>query len=351
MKKILFFITILTGFILPSGSYAQNSFAPLGAEWWYTGNNWDYVFSPPGWIVNETWTDHVTVVADTSIQGISCRKLVAVRTKKNGSNPDSAFVALNAVYYLYDNTDTVFIFNEATNGFQALYVFNAVEGDTVYLKNSYSVASTDSNFCYVIDSVRMVAYDTAHLKTFYTRTIMNSDPLHTVNWGVSHYNPDAQQWINTGQYTERLGGTYGRTSGLFPAVTFQYTDGWVSTTFPSGYLSCYYDPVTNIKRSGQDCDAFADPYTSIEPVALSAFGIKVFPNPSNGSLTVSTLRPLQEMMDIRIADLSGKLCKTFRFPKNESLMNMDVRLLPNGIYFMKLATGGKHFYQKVIIHQ
>jgi hypothetical protein len=350
MKKLLFFIAALAGFYLPSNSYAQNSFAPLGAEWWYSGNNWDYALYPPGWGTNETWIDHVSVVVDTSIQGISCRKLVATRIKKSGLNADSAFVAGNTEFYLYDNTDTVFIFNEVANRFQPLYILNAAEGDTICLKTPNPATSPDSTFCYVVDSIRMVAYDTTHLKTFYTRAIINDGYYYSVNWGMGHYDPDAQQWINKGQYTERLGGTYGRVSGLLPAATSHNVDGYANITFPSGYLNCYHDPVTNIKRSSQDCDSINKPYTSIESLTISPFGIKVFPNPSKGTLTISVLEPLQESIDIGLADLSGRIWKAFQLPKNKSLMNLDVSLLPDGIYFMKLTVGNKYFYQKVIIH-
>ncbi len=41
MKKILFFIATFT-IISSAGSYAQNTFAPIGAEWWYGGECYDY---------------------------------------------------------------------------------------------------------------------------------------------------------------------------------------------------------------------------------------------------------------------------------------------------------------------
>ncbi len=349
MKKLLSAIFVLSCLYLPVITQAQNTFAPLGAEWWYQGSNWDYIFAPPGWVVNETWTDHVAVTGDTTIQGISCRKVVATRTKKAGWNPDSSFVALRSEAYFYDNTDTVFSFNGAAGSFQPLYVLNVSEGDTVCLKNPYAASGMDSTFCYVVDSIQMVVYDTTHLKTFYTHTIIGGSNLYSVNWGEAHFNGNLQKWMNIGQYTERLGGTFGKTGGFFPAITTHNPDGDVAITFPSGYLSCYTDPVTHIKRTSGACDALKNPYSSIASVNWSSYGLTVYPNPSKGAFHISAQKPLTETLAVQLTDLAGRVLKTASFLKGESSTGLDVGKLPNGVYFLKFQAADKAFYQKVVI--
>src|SRR5436305_1164012 len=115
MKKVILFLCLLltTGYEMN----AQATFAPLGAEWWYNGNNWNYMYGPLDGMLNETWSDHVIVTGDTVIQGINCRKVVATRTSKTGLHPDSLFVSAVATMYFYDNTDTVFFFNSASGSF------------------------------------------------------------------------------------------------------------------------------------------------------------------------------------------------------------------------------------------
>ncbi len=175
MKKIalFFFLLCLTSLCVN----AQNSFAPVGAEWWYSGNNVSYTYGPLDMPVNETWTDHLLVTGDTTIQGVDCRKVTATRMKKTGHNPDSSFVDGHKTMYFYDNTDTVFYWHIPSGRFEPLYIFNAAEGDTICLKNPYfpmGAAGEDSTFCFTIDSIRTVLFDTTLLKTFYTRTLFDS---------------------------------------------------------------------------------------------------------------------------------------------------------------------------------
>lgn len=201
MKKLLFLF--LTSLLAPFCNQAQDTFAPVGAEWWYGGDNYDYSFWP-GSEENFKWVDHVQSLSDTMVAGVNCRKLTATRIRKNGITPDSAFTALASTFYVYDNTDTVFIFSDSSSKFIPLYVFNVQENDTVCLSGLFHLSS-DSTFCYVVDSIRTELFDTSHLRTFYTHTLIDSGQNLSVNWGIAGDAPCGGTKENTQKGLAELG--------------------------------------------------------------------------------------------------------------------------------------------------
>ena len=72
--------------------------------------------------------------------------------------------------------------------------------------------------------------------------------------------------------------------------------------------------------------------------------IKIYPNPSNGFLRIST----PNMVDIKITDMMGKIVFTQNDVTNESVM--DVSKLNTGVYFATLSQNGESETIKVIIN-
>src|ERR1700748_3332033 len=125
MKKVILFL--LLGFAIHLQSQAQTAFAPIGAEWWYGGDVFDCASPLLSQPEASFWTDHVKATGDTTINGTFCTILTASRIKSANGNKDT----FTTQFYMYDNTDTVFVYNDSMAGFAPLYIFNFHPGDTV----------------------------------------------------------------------------------------------------------------------------------------------------------------------------------------------------------------------------
>jgi hypothetical protein len=111
MKKALLVLCLLL-----AGGYtmnAQATFAPVGAEWWYGGNNLHGSFVN----IPKTWFQHVQSVGDTVVAGTACRKLTITGTTKNATDPETV-----SSLFVYDNTDTVFVFSDHAGKFIPLNI-------------------------------------------------------------------------------------------------------------------------------------------------------------------------------------------------------------------------------------
>lgn len=71
----------------------------------------------------------------------------------------------------------------------------------------------------------------------------------------------------------------------------------------------------------------------------------LFPNPSNGQLTLENLIPHPTPQTVRVFDLGGRNCTNFSIPANTHQMNFNLSHLEKGFYFICID----HQTQKIII--
>ena len=76
----------------------------------------------------------------------------------------------------------------------------------------------------------------------------------------------------------------------------------------------------------------------------NSFDIQIFPNPSNGVITISSSEILKE---VEIVDVLGN--SVFKKTMNSKLETLNI-LQPKGIYFIKLNSEKEIFTKKIIIH-
>jgi hypothetical protein len=78
---------------------------------------------------------------------------------------------------------------------------------------------------------------------------------------------------------------------------------------------------------------------ALQLVGLESIGmesdVRMFPNPTNGVLYVENIPSDCEF--ITIHDICGREIKRFESPNN----SLDVKMIPNGIYLLKLHINGK----------
>ena len=116
----IFLFLLLVG-LVPFKGYTQNTFAPVGAEWWYAGILKDYDYNESYYT---RWADHMVSVKDTTILNTSCRVLEAIRYQKSDASPTTAAIVKRDTFYIYDNVDTVFVYDSKISNFTPLYIFN-----------------------------------------------------------------------------------------------------------------------------------------------------------------------------------------------------------------------------------
>lgn len=338
MKKVLLLIL----FCIPVMNYAQSTFAPVGAEWWYGGDNIDYIdFQLMD--VRSTWMSHVQSVGDTVIAGMPCRQLLTTTRSRYANLPDTIFSQSGSTF-VYDNTDTVFVYSSGS--FIPLYVYNVNEGDTVRLSGFFNY-NGEHAFRYIVDSIRMELFDTSHLRTYYTHALIES-PFYSVNWGISYPGP----WLNKGKYTEKLGGTWPKVSGLYPTLTTHATDGrQIINKGPFfGNLRCYSDSAHAISLVSFPCDTLFSPgRVGITDAEILPAGLSVRPNPAYEQVTIACTRAFQADMGIELYDVTGKMLGRIMLRKGAQEVSYDTRSLPEGLYLLRFSTAGSRYYSKMIV--
>jgi len=86
---------------------------------------------------------------------------------------------------------------------------------------------------------------------------------------------------------------------------------------------------------------------------LEQLGLKVYPNPTNQSTTLSYFLPKKESVQIQLLDLAGQIIKTIESPSNKSKgfhqQAINLENYPAGIYFIHLQSGTSSEVKKLIL--
>lgn len=354
MKKTALLLSLL--FFTGRAVQAQNTFAQPGAEWHYSSLSsfgQDAIY----------FVLHAKVTGDTLIGGQSCRVVQQDGRRKNGDGRQGPVqwspelpVALRS-FYVYSNSDTTFIYNELFQKFTPLYIFNVTEGQTVCVPVIADITGTlggwpisvphpltgDSSFCYVVDSIRMVTYDTSVLRTVYTHAVydpadLSAFPDYPVqNWSHAGY-------AARGAYIEKIGGWRG---GLLPKPLY-FTglfDGMENTQFLN--MNCYSDNNTRIRLSASACDSL--PPTTLSISDHPAFSGLVYPNPARDHIVIRGQKPFEKDMQLRLYDVSGRALKTTQLPFGAQQLVLPLSGIPAGFYFLSITSGTGVYYQKIVL--
>ena len=297
---------------------AQTTFAPPGAEWYHTmAMTGDGVF-------------HSYYVGDTTILGINCRAILEEANTMPSLYAMGLHVQNLLTLYVYNTADTIFMYNYLFKRFTPLYVFNVNDGDTITLPvfppdpMILNNAGTDSVFRFVVDSVRMRLYDTATLKTVYTRSLGYYAPYSFGSGTPPQYVYSYGATDTVGSYAEQIGSIH---TGLLPWCL--KCGGLADEALqPAADLRCYDDPAYSIHLISGNC---SNPPTAITPVNKTK-AINIFPTPASDEINIRT--SLQKNMSISIVDMNGKEVLSQENNYNTTIVN--VAQLPQGIYLLKI---------------
>jgi len=288
MKKIL----LLTFSLLLIGQLNAQSFAPIGASWYYTtkSDNQDSL----RWI-------KIKVAADTLFAGKNAKVFSYTYESPNALPcPNSVDTTL-----LAQQADSLFFYENGT--WQLLVDFNASIADTF----SYNIAVSNGNQAIVrtiiarVDSVRIDSYNGNIIRSLYLRQTNTA----------GGYN------FHDGWITEVIGHEY----ALLP---------WVNSScaFASNYIygiRCYSDSIIgNIQFTPFSCQAVT---TSLKKLQNRKHDLILYPNPTTETLFISDAKKITQ---IRILDQSGRQVKQWDNPRNK----LNIGELPSGLYFISLQT-------------
>lgn len=308
----------------------QNSFAPIGAEWWHYMSTYLYHNGSQN---NSTF--HTRSVGDTTINGIACRKLTTEASYLSSGTyqPDIED------FFFYDNTDTVFVYNKNFERFTPIYVFNAEAGDTICLPvppTAYPMPPGDSSFRFVIDSIRPQLYDTAHLRTYYTTAIPGTD-FGTYSWvGYTESPADLH-----GVYIERIIGNF------FPVSVPSCVDCPIFSYAPYGAIRCYSDNTYSLRMFAEPCDTLHP--LDINRPQTAANILKLYPNPAAQQFHILLNQAMDEDLRISITDIAGRVVQQTLLPKKTQQKTIDVHQWTTGLYFLRFQAKEGFYYDKIVI--
>jgi len=270
---------------------------------------------------------HSYYTGDTIILGKTCRTVIQKGLVDTPASTMGLHVYDLTTLYLYNNSDTVFMYNYLFKRFTPLYVFNVNPGDTIRLPilpydycNYPTITTTDSTFKIVVDSVKMVLYDTANLKTIYS---------HSIGSRTSDYVYDyANSFGDTveGVYAEKIGSI---SIGFLPMYLSSAVNLLDESCEGPGALRCYNDNTLSVKLTTGLCSI---PPTSIVPVNKTK-AINIFPTPASDEINIQC-SPTQKNMSVSIIDMNGKEVLSSASNYNNAVLN--VAQLPQGIYLLKI---------------
>ncbi len=291
MKTLL----LLRFLLLPTLTFAQ-TWAPIGAKWTYTQGT-----------INPNFTTFKTFesVADTAINGQSCKKLTTIEHYGSIWSDTSQL-------YTYSDSSRVYFLD--VTGRCLIYDFNAQPGDTFVLECFHG-----ANGRPII--VKVLSVDTITI---------NGHQRKRFDYLVSDLIMDFSGFV-----IEGIGNIY----GMFPVVHHTY----------GGPLRCYEDSILGLYKNQyyyhnsawqQDCNLII---TGVDDQTV-AKNIKVFPNPFFDELTFQFAN--NDLTTVYIYDLLGNhiLHQTFT---NSTTINTI--LLKESIYFFELkSNNGKSITGKII---
>ena len=91
----------------------------------------------------------------------------------------------------------------------------------------------------------------------------------------------------------------------------------------------------------------------IEDLALTEKSVDIYPNPSNGEVSVSVATNAGLEVNVSVLDMIGKEYShdLHRFTPGNNTYRLDLNHLSGGIYMLRLESNGKVFSKKFIIEK
>jgi hypothetical protein len=285
---------------LATATSAQN-FGATGAQWHYSAHadglcpgNCEYI--------------HFQSVLDTVINGQPVNKITQTYYRYWGDT-----LYLDPIY-LYEQSDTVFMWDFERERFLTTYIFNGAVGDTLVLDAPELLEWTDTIYRLVITAITDVTVDGVTLKKYETLAL------------------DGFEFFNGGFFMDRIGGL----DYFFPRPP-------VILEAP-GPIRCYSDAEIDTSFQPVACDHVL--ISSVDDMTANE-GITAHPNPSTGPFTLTWQSTTAAAYAFTLYDAQGREAYAHdgHTVSGTTTVQLQLAHLPAGIYFGRLAAddGIRHF--------
>ncbi|MBI3233709.1 MAG: T9SS type A sorting domain-containing protein [Bacteroidetes bacterium] len=268
-------------------------------SWCKAGATWRYGYGTFGAV---GYTE-VNVQKDTVFNGISCQKME--ERNRYYSNQSQQFGDYSRFFYVHEDNGIVKCYDDYKKTWDTLYNFNLVPGDSSPIYGSVK---------------KFYATDTGH-------AVVNGANL---KWIKGNYHAFNQTNIDT--IFERIGHIY-----IYPFEPgIDYFDGDYHN------LCDYFDSCfTNLNPNSAICTKL--PNGIKEPTLESK--LHIYPNPTNGSLTLELNESQIKVTELNIYNLVGEKIYTNLIAPNTSHLSVNASYLIPGIYILSLGEN----YLKLVI--
>ena len=255
---------------------------------------------------------------DTIIQGHKCQSIKG--TKYRHAGPSGSIIHYGDTY-TYTSKDSVFYYNG--DRFFLLYDFGAQIGDT---------------WIVAIDNSIEVCRDTAIVQVVDTGTILiNGNVYRTITLETISESLFALNGLCVERFGLRPTANSDTNFGFLPGI--RHCEGGPFLEPDGLVFRCYEDssfPTYN--PTNKDCDTL----TTTSELMVENF--RIYPNPSNGTLTIDS--PSNKVNHVEIIDLYGRVIANQPYSDE-----VDVSKLHNGIYLIKMKFDNKKEIIKTFIKQ
>ena len=80
-------------------------------------------------------------------------------------------------------------------------------------------------------------------------------------------------------------------------------------------------------------------------------GIRLFPNPTSGNLTIEFTAAVPTMGSVHVFDIYGRVIAKHNLYAGEKQQILSIAMLPAGVYFVKILSNGMPIWVKKIVKQ
>lgn len=302
MKKLAIFTFLLLVFA-GIKSNAQ-TWAPLGAEWYYSYNSFWF----EGFV-------RISSVEDTIIDNINCRKLVKENVVYNHLTGDIDTNIIGSEY-MYSDADKVYIY--INNQFYTLYDFSATIGDAWIIPRNEDIVGICN------DEGEVMVVDTGHVN-------INGQALRKITVESS---ADSHWSFIPGDIIEKIG----------PGSAYMLpepTNVCVVDVYEGGPLRCYSDDTFGTYSTGisEECDYLV----SIRDKEMSM--IHFYPNPCNELLTID-FPDSHQQYTIKLFDVAGR--EIYEKDNCNTSIQINMTHLFPGVYVLSISYQKGTFSYKII---
>ncbi|MCW3085269.1 MAG: hypothetical protein JWP12_2635 [Bacteroidetes bacterium] len=128
------------------------------------------------------------------------------------------------------------------------------------------------------------------------------------------------------------------------------TDNSGNTFFTGSFsFTAYFGSDTLVSDGGYNvCTGKIDMQTGITEIAADLFNMTLYPNPANEQITFDLSEAINENTIIQIKNTLGQTIKTAQLSKGNKQLEMDIRDLAQGFYFIQLQNEGQLLSKKFI---